>query len=274
MTWLVEPGSAGVIEASGIVDETLLFPRGDLMAALRAGDGLSLINQIRSFIRGLRRRRFEIVLDFHGILKSGLIARLSGAPLRYGYGRAVAREFSYLFANRRVTLRDAHVSRFSRNAALVDALASGASARHADIGDNLLAATPLAAARLAARLRVSGRDHADGFVLLHPGTSPRARHKRYAPSAWAEVARKLNSQGIEVWIASGVSRGERSLLDRIIRESQGAASAAPETRSFDDLLALFERASVFASADTGPLHAASFGGCSRRAIARSDGSRA
>jgi ADP-heptose:LPS heptosyltransferase len=118
----------------------------------------------------------------------------------------------------------------------------------------------LAVARLAARLRVSNRERAEGFVLIHPGSSPRARHKRYAPSAWGEVAERLAKEGIAVWIASGPSRHERNLVEEILRTSDGAAVSAPETRSFDDLLALMARASVFASCDSGPLHAASLVG--------------
>jgi ADP-heptose:LPS heptosyltransferase len=256
LAWLVEPGSAGVVDASGIVDETLVFPRSDLMEALRAGDGLSFFGQLRSFVRDLRRRRFEIVLDFHGIAKSGLLSRLSGAPLRYGFSRNGAREFSQLFANRRVSLPAREISRYDRNAALVHAVWPAAVASTRPI----LETTPLASARLAARLRVSGREQADGFVLIHPGTSLGARHKRYAPSAWADVARGLAARGVDVWVVSGVTRDERSLVDRILRESAGAAKAAPETRSFNDFLALLARASVFASADTGPLHAASMAG--------------
>ncbi len=256
LTWLVEPASARVVDAAGIVDETLIFPRADLMEALRAGDGLSLVQQGGSFLRRLRRRRVEIVLDFHGILKSGLFAYASGASIRYGYARGVAREFAELFVNHRVQLPDSRVSRYARNAALVQALAPGV---HLPTGMQL-AATSLAAARLTARLRVSGREHAEGFVLIHPGTSLAARHKRYAASAWARVAQRLADRGVEVWIASGVERDERILVDRILRDSSGAARPAPETRSFDDLLALLARASVFASGDTGPLHAASMVG--------------
>jgi ADP-heptose:LPS heptosyltransferase len=269
LAWLVEPGAAGVVDAAGIVDETLIFPRPDLVEALRAGDGVSVFRLIGSFLRKLRRRRFEVVLDFHGILKSGLLARLSGAPLRYGYGHGVAREFAGVFVNRHAALRDAHVSRFVRNAALVNALAPEPTAidesvvpirRSAHRSRPILETTPLAEARLSARLRVSGREEARGFVLLHPGASAGARHKRYPASAWARVALGLADCGIEVWVASGVSRDERSLVDRIVRESRGSVVTAPETRSFDDLLALLTRAAVFASGDTGPLHAASLAG--------------
>lgn len=256
LSWLVEPGAAGAVDAAGVVDETVIFPRGELVEALQVADGLSVFRQTRAFMRVLRRRRFDVVLDFHGILKTGLMSWLSGAPIRYGYTRGVAKEGAWLFANRRVGLREPRVSRFERNAALVAALAP-----EVDVPDRvLLEATPVARARLSARLRVTRRETARGFVLLHPGASRGAAYKRYPAPAWAEVARRLSAAGCEVWVASGAGSEERSLVDRIVRASGGAATPAPETRSFDDLLALLARTAVFASADTGPLHAASLSG--------------
>lgn len=256
LAWLVEPDAAGVVEAAGIVDETLVFPRRDLMDSLRAGDGLSLARQGLGFLHILRARRFDLVVDFHAILKSGLLSWLSGAPIRYGHARGVAREGAFLFANRHARLVDPRVSRYERNAALVRALAP-----HAPIPERMvLTPSPLAVARLAARLRVSGRERAEGFVVIHPGSSRGALHKRYPASAWAEVAKRLSAEGVETWLVAGSNRHERNLVERITRESGGIAQPAPETRSFDDLLALLARASVFASGDSGPLHAASMVG--------------
>jgi heptosyltransferase-1 len=256
LTWLVEPGAAGVVDMAGFVDETMVFPREDLVEFLRSADGLSFARQLGRFLRRLRGRRFDLVLDFHGILKSGLLARFSGAPIRYGYGRHGAREFAELFANRRVDLPNVHVSRYERNAALLEALVPDARISEGPF----LVASALAAARLTARLGVSGREKETGFVLIHPGSSPRARHKRYAPAAWAEIARRLSGAGVAVWIATAGGRHDRTLVDEILRLSDGALVPAPETREFDDLLALLARASVFVSCDSGPLHAASLSG--------------
>ena len=256
LTWLVEPAAAGVVDAADIVDETMIFPRGELVECIQSADWLSLARKLIEVVRRLRERRFDLVLDFHGILKSGLLARLSGSPIRYGFGRRTAREFSSLLVNRHVELAEPHVSRYDRNAALVQSLSSDVKMPDRPF----LQPSPLALARLAARLRVSGREKVAGFVLIHPGSSVGARHKRYAPAAWAEIAQRLASEGVEVWVAFGSNRHERSLVEKIIRLSEGAVVPAPETRSFDDLLALLVRASVFVSCDSGPLHAASLVG--------------
>lgn len=256
LTWLVEPASAGVVEASGLVDEVLVFPRGLLVESLREGDPMEFARRLRRFVRNLKDRRFEVSVDFHGLLKSGWLAWLSGAPIRFGYPPPIAREMASLFANRHSALQDPEASRFARNASLVEALLPGV-----PVPDTpLLVASSLAQARLTARLRAAGRERARDFVLLHPGSSVRALHKRYPASGWAAVARGLADEGREVWIACGPNRYERSLTEDIVQSASGALVLAPETRSFDDLLALQARAAVFVAADSGPLHAASLAG--------------
>jgi heptosyltransferase I len=256
LAWLVEPASAGVVDAAGLVDETMIFPRPQLLEAMREGDALRWGRLLIGFVRTLRQRRFEVVLDFHGLLKSGVLSRLSGAPMRYGYDWPLGREGSFLFATRHVAKIDPSVSRFERNAALVRVLAPSAPIPTGP----MLRPSALAKARLTARLRAAGRERSRGFALIHPGSSAGAQHKRYARSAWVKVVHRLADNGIEVWIAAGPNRYERSLAESIVRESTGACVLAPETRSFDDLLALQSRAGVFIANDSGPLHAASLSG--------------
>ncbi|MFP6655264.1 MAG: glycosyltransferase family 9 protein [Myxococcota bacterium] len=256
LAWLVEPAAAEVVEAADCVDEMIVFPRQELVELLRAGAVLSFVQKLRDFIRRLRDRRFDVVLDFHGILKSGLLSYLSGAPIRVGYARNAAREFSELFTNRHVVVPDSRISRYQRNEALVKSLTPEALIPE----EPFLKPSALAIARLDERLRACGRDREDGFVLIHPGSSPNAQYKRYAPAAWAEVAEHLSKQGVAVWIAAGAAEDEERLVDEILRTAEGPLVRAPETKSFDDLLALLVRCSVFVSCDSGPLHAASLAG--------------
>jgi len=256
LSWVVEPPSAGVVSASGLVDEVIVFPRPRLMEALREGDPLGLGRRIGRFLSLLRDRRFDLTLDFHGLLKSGMMAWASGAPNRFGFDSPAAREFSAIFTNRHIASPPASLSRFDRNAALVKAIAPEATFPSRP----LLSPSPLAQARLSARLRATGREKSRGFALLHPGSSAGARHKRYSLVGWARVAQSLASEGCEAWVACGPDRHERSLTEEIVRLADGALVLAPETRSFDDLLALQARAAVFISSDSGPLHAASLSG--------------
>lgn len=258
LAWLVEPAAAAAVRLTDCVDETIVFPRGELVASFRRGDLRTLVRSLGAFLHRLRERRFEVVLDFHGLAKSCLLAGLSGAPLRYGYGRGVAREGAHLFSHRSVDLPSPHVSRFERNAALVRALSAPSPVLVPE--GPIVSASAAAQARLEARLDDQGRAGASGFVLIHPGSSAKADHKRYAPAAWCAVANRLVDAGLDVWLAAGPAAAERALVDEIRAGCGGRVFAAPETPELDDLLALISRASVFAACDSGPLHAATLCG--------------
>lgn len=256
LCWLVEPAPRAAVQAVGRVDEVLVFPRGELVEAMRRGRIAAAASRLRAFAHLLRSRRFELVIDFHGLAKSGLLARLTGAPLRYGHAFGVAREGSALLTNRHAERLPERLPRFDRNAALLRALSPGA---EVDEGP-LLAASPAARARLAQRLRADGREQARGFVLIHPGSSAGAEHKRYSASGWTRVANRLAQAGVDVWLMAGSGADEQALASGIRAGCDARVVAAPATEGFDDLLALIERASVFAAGDTGPLHAASLCG--------------
>ena len=56
------------------------------------------------FIRELRRTRYDIAIDFQGLLKSGVVIGLARADRKIGYDRT--RELSYLFLNERLPAYD------------------------------------------------------------------------------------------------------------------------------------------------------------------------
>jgi lipopolysaccharide heptosyltransferase I len=77
--WIVNRAYAGLLEGHRDLDELLPFDRG----ALRRGMG-SAVRNSWSFVRQLRARRFDLVIDLQGLLRSGLMALASGAPRRIG----------------------------------------------------------------------------------------------------------------------------------------------------------------------------------------------
>lgn len=88
--WLVEPMASGVLEGHPWIDELLVFPRESLVELVRRGRFVGLGRSLLAFLRELRGRRFDLVVDFHSILKSGMLSRVTGAPLRATYARPVA----------------------------------------------------------------------------------------------------------------------------------------------------------------------------------------
>jgi len=254
ITWLVEPGASTVLRGQPWIDEILVFPRAELTALLRRGRILAFLRSVFAFRRELRARKFDCVLDFHSILKSGLLSFASGAPLRVAYAPPFGREGAWIFATQRARVRlpakGAKISRFLRNLALVRFL--GIPEEPSSTPLRLL---PEAEERLASLV---GEER---FVAIHPGTSDSTPYKRYTEEGYAEIARSLwKERGLRCLVTVGPARDDRAFAERIVAEAKGAAELAPSTPTLADLAALFARCSLYVGSDTGPMHVASLVG--------------
>jgi ADP-heptose:LPS heptosyltransferase len=249
VAWLVEPASRSAVEGQPWVDEVIVFPRADLVQALRSLRLGRFLAALASCLRALRRRRFDLVVDFHSIAKSALLARASGAPVRVGYEAPFAREGAAWLASARARLATRRISRFARNLALVEFLGVPANPRPAPlrVGGE-------------ARRRLSELAGVPAPVVVHPGTSVSTPHKRWSVEGWAAVARGLAGDGHVVLVSHGPAAEERGLAEAIVAASAGASRLAPPTAGLDELAALLERARLFLGSDSGPLHVASLVG--------------
>ena len=259
LAWLVERRAESAVRARPDVDEVLVFPREELASALRAWRPLRLLGEAGRFVADLRRHRFDLVVDFHAILKSGLIARLSGAPVRVGYDRASSREGAWRFVNRRARIEPDRVSRFERNAALVDYLGIASPAtRGGPVAEiDPLPVDPVAAERFS---QLRGSETGRGFVVIHPGSSRATPYKRYPVECWGEVAKHLAGDGFQCLVSAGPSEAESQLARAVVEAGEGAAELAPATPTLADLAALYSTCRLFLGSDSGPLHVASLVG--------------
>ncbi|MCS6865676.1 MAG: glycosyltransferase family 9 protein [Gemmataceae bacterium] len=89
ITWIVNRAYEPLLAGHPDLTDTLPFDRGAL-TSLRGALTTSV-----AFATELRRRRFDLVIDLQGLLRSGLMAWASGAPVRVGF--RTAREGSRYF---------------------------------------------------------------------------------------------------------------------------------------------------------------------------------
>jgi len=243
--WLVEDraavGLTGIVGLDGVIE----VPR----SALRWHRPLDGWRRLSQLLAELRATRYDLALDFHGILKSSLFAWQARVPMRVGYDGAFAREGSERFLTHRAAVRPAHLSRFERNAALVRFLGGRVS----------LAAPPALELPEPARRAVEGLPQ--NAVVLHPGTSASTRYKRWDPERYASLAERLRERiGAPSVVTWGPVEGERECAEWVVKRASGAAFLAPETASLAEFLALLSRARLFVGGDSGPLHLACLAG--------------
>jgi len=101
ITWVIEEDSADIIAGHPFLDRALVSRRKRWLKNLRElRDVRKTIGEVRSFIAALRGRKYDLVVDFHGLLKSSIVVLLSGGRRKLGYDSM--QELSGLFLNDKV----------------------------------------------------------------------------------------------------------------------------------------------------------------------------
>jgi lipopolysaccharide heptosyltransferase I len=98
IAWMVEERYQDLLVGNPDIDEVIPLRT----KVWRKNWNSKSLGEILHTIKTLRRQNFDLVLDLHGLLKSGIIARLSGAPTRIGFHRNNCKEkISALFTNQK-----------------------------------------------------------------------------------------------------------------------------------------------------------------------------
>jgi len=100
ITWMVEERYQDLLRDNPDIDEVLPLRTKVWRKNLTRRSLVEILGTIKT----LRQGNFDIVFDLHGLLKSAIIARLSGAPTRVGFHRKNCKEkISSLFTNHKAT---------------------------------------------------------------------------------------------------------------------------------------------------------------------------
>ena len=179
IAWLVSDACAPLIRHDSDLDEAVLFERRKLGRAWRSPAAAAALCKL---LRTLRAGRFDWVLDLQGLLRSGLLTRVTGAPLRAGF--ADAREGAASFYTHRLPVEQAHT--VERNVALASML--GVDTRGEDM---TLQISPDAGRSAAKMLDDAGLAPGEFIAALPPTTWAT---KLYPTRHWRAVAAAMGAR--------------------------------------------------------------------------------
>ena len=242
--WAVESRYSALLDGNPFVHRAAKL---DTLAWRRKLTSPAVIQEIFRAIRSLRKVRFDTTLDFQGLYKSALIARLSRAGARLGFAENWLREpGAGTFYTERVAPRGLqHV--IEMNLALVERLGVRRLGREdwrfplpQNPADNEYVEHQIAA--------LGGRE----FILINPGGGWMS--KCWAPGSYAELIQRLEPVFSGEVLLTG-SQQEEEMIQGIIRRS-GSPKARSVPTTIVQFIALVRRASLFLGGDTGPLHLA------------------
>lgn len=241
IAWLVEPGIHELLLADPDIDEVIPWPKAEWVGLWKSGRRLALGRRARQLRRELHARRFDLALDLQGLLKSGLLTWLSGAPRRVGLG---SREGSQWLMSE-VIPRGGDVARIgSEYRYLAQRLGFDAGAFLPT-----LTVAPAADARARALLAAHGL-RPGGYAVFAPFTTRPQKH--WFEDAWQALAPLLmEATGLVPVILGGPADGEAAA--RIAASDPRIVNLAGQTR-LPEAAALIAHAALLIGVDTGLTH--------------------
>ena len=234
VTWLVEPLASPLVSGNAAVAHAVIAPprgRFDLAVARRV-------------VGDLRAGAYDAALDFQGLWKSAVWARLSGARRVIGYESAGRREgASSVLLNERLAAVTETRHVIDLNLSLLGSLGLR------EVGAREF---PLPAETEAGSLteRLAEAGFGD-FGVLNPAGG--WANKLWPAERFGALAASVREHGLTPVVTWGP--GEESMADRVVAASGGAVVKCFATTLLD-LVALLRRAKLLVAADTGPLHIA------------------
>jgi heptosyltransferase-1 len=243
ISWIVEERSAEILRGNQLIDSLVEIDTKSLRKLRSIDDALP---SVAAKLRKVRKGEFDVALDFQGLMKSGLIAKLSGAKRRWGFARKDLREpASRMFLTDRVRIpADTHIIR--KNLALTR--------------ETLSIEVPDSGFRFPIHTTDEHRSEAQAiaieagprFAILNPAAGwttkmwPAQNFGRLADKLWFE-------RGIRSVIVTGPRERE---LSEIVAGSTDPRSAIFHIPTIKGFFELARKAALYVGGDTGPTHLA------------------
>lgn len=239
--WLVEPLSAPVLQGHPDITRLHQIPRKEWKRRLRRPtQWWCLFSEIAKHVAKLRRRRYNVVIDFQGNMRSAIALFLAGGRYRVSCHRRDAREFlATLVPCRRVAKTPHRVNKVEKNLLVARQLGF-----EGDRPPGVMTLRP-ADSKWAERYLKSLPERGP-VVVIHPVVSRFGAIKQWPVAHFRSLIERLRELHARVVITWGP--GEKEIADSI-----HPAHVLDEAIDLKRLGALIREADLVVVADTGAL---------------------
>lgn len=245
ISWVAEQRSSEILRGNPMIDDLIEIDT----RSLRGGKIIeNILLDASKQIRDLRQHSYDIAIDFQGLLKSAMIAKLSRTKRRFGFDRSGLREPAarVLYSDTAMPAGDKiHVIR--KNLALAAfALEIEVPATNFDF--------PIATSALdeAEADTIINQSVDAPFALLNPAGGWVT--KLWHPEKFGALADRIwEEYGLPAIVATGPSESELAHQVAASSRSGKLAVAHPSLKGFYKIA---RRAAVYIGGDTGPTHIA------------------
>jgi lipopolysaccharide heptosyltransferase II len=231
IVWAAEPAAAPLLHHHPALDAVVVFDRPRGAAAFVP------------FLRQIRAERADLTLDLQRHLKSGVISRASGAPLRLGFHRRNAREGNWLFNSHHLPAMGHFSSKLEQFLRFADWL----ELPPVEVSFGLQLAKD-ESRHVATLLETVSPP----FVAAFVGSSCQSR--LWFPERTAAVADALAARGVGTVLIGGPDDVEFAAA--VARAAHTPVTNLAGRTSLRDLIGIFARARAAFGPDCGPMHIA------------------
>ena len=240
--WVVAKGLEGLLEGHPMISKLWIINK-DNWKKIKNIKGT--VSELKDLFKSLKKEKFDIVVDLQGLLRSGVLAAATGAPVRIGFNEA--REGSRIFYTHRVKGgKDIHaVDRYLKIAKFL-----GCDASDVKFPFPLSFSFPLSAIAPQANSPEAGSFQLPKeYAVFVPGA--RWRTKKWPCERFGELASILP---VKTLVVGGKS--DIDISNRVAEGSKGKAVSVAGMTSIKELIDIMRKAKFVVSNDSGPMHIA------------------
>jgi heptosyltransferase I len=251
ISWLVEGPVSKLLACQDFIDEVIIFPRSDAMKGLKTGNLSRAGKTLGPFLRSMRKREYDLVVDFHGIAKSALFSMMAKGTKKIGFGDMFAKEKSHFFYHNKINGSDKRMHKVERNMLLANYLGYTNS-----FPKVILKTSDDAVLYVDNFFRETG--NTPPRFAVNPFSSKGTDFKRWPMERYAElIARihhELQERTIILW-----GPGEKEAA-RQLKEMSGDSAYLACPTNIPELFALLGKVRIYIGGDTGVMHLAAAAG--------------
>lgn len=242
--WVVEDKAAEIITNNHLLDKVYVFPKEKLKSQ---GLTIDSCKEFLSFIKSVRKEKFDIAIDLQELFKSGVITFLSGAKRRIAHAKT--REFADIFINEKLEAHDI----FDPDKLVIERYLEAAKYLGAPIDEVKFTLPPI---------NQEIKKYVDDLfkdinpdkpvIVFAPATTWQTKH--WIESYWSKLLDKLSSDNNIIFIGS---KNDLNLINRITKMANTDKYFLLAGRTgLLELAEVFNRTDIVISPDTGPAYIA------------------
>ncbi len=241
ISWLIRPDCAGMIEYLPGLDEKILFDR-KLFG--KFGREFKATKAFFHFLKEIRQKEFDLVVDLQGLFRSGLVTKATRAKTRLGFTNA--REGATLFYTHKIEV--------AKNEHIVDSLWRFSKALgFNDLKKNFrLSDGVIHDAALADIYNQHGLSSKDNYVIQLIGGTEAS--KQWPIENYAKLAQMLKNDYDFKTVVLGAGPVETELANQLEELTSGEIVNLVNKTNLQQIIPIMSSAKLIVGNDSGPLH--------------------